>query len=257
MTIREEFRQFLRESFANNEYIKIKEWILSLNLDIRTPRGLKQEHEILQYLKRKIDSIEQYFKGIPDESYQRELENSINNFTKEQIDKINKSFGKQDTKPLNIQKKYALYIKADASSYDNFLSAIDDLEDFLSALKGIHSVPLKNLVIRFVKKADLNSKAKYKTDKDELWINLQSMGNTKEEYGSLRYVVLHELGHRYIKSNPQKWDYDSYKWVTTKYSAVDSLNGEEKFAELFAISHWPTRYKEHLEKIKEFLKIIQ
>jgi hypothetical protein len=55
----------------------------------------------------------------------------------------------------------------------------------------------------------------------------------------------------------QTWDYDSPRWITTKYSKVDSFTGEEKFAELFAISHWPNKYKEYKKQIKEFKKVIQ
>jgi hypothetical protein len=103
----------------------------------------------------------------------------------------------------------------------------------------------------------MKSKAKYKTDKDELWINARKMGDTKDDYGSLVYVVLHELGHRYLRYNPQKWNYDSQEWVTTRYSMTDSMSGEEKFAELFALSHWKNKYKEYADKINKFEGMIK
>lgn len=247
----------LNETYNQSQYEKARDWIKSLQLDIRTPKGMKKEHEKLKYILRKVESVEQYFKGKIDDDYGYEIQRSIEEFTKEDLEKINKSFGSKDDKPLEIKRDNITFIKSDAGSYDSFIIAIDDLVEFIKTLKGYHTKCIKDLVVRFVKKTDLKSKALYKTDKDELWINLLSMGNTKEEYGSLRYVVLHELGHRYLKKIPQKWDYDSFEWVTTKYSKVDSFSGEEKFAELFALSHWEEKYPEYKEKIDKFKSIIE
>ena len=46
--------------------------------------------------------------------------------------------------------------------------------------------------------------AKYIEKEDSLQVNINKIGKTKEEYGSLRYVILHELGHRFLKMYPQK-----------------------------------------------------
>lgn len=84
------------------------------------------------------------------------------------------------------------------------------------------------------------------------------MGKEPESYGSLVYVILHELAHRYLqKVNKQSWNIDSSEWSTTKYSKTDSMTGEEKFAELFAMSHWKSKYSEHEIKINNFLKVLE
>lgn len=159
--------------------------------------------------------------------------------------------------PDTIEKKYATYYKRSSISYKAFLDQIDNLEQFFSELKKPHSKALDKLQIHFVDSSELNSIANYSTQYDLVRINPKKAGNTLEEYGSMRYVLLHELGHRYIDKNPQSWNYDSYEWVTTKYSIIDSMSGEEKFAELFALSHWKEKYREYEDTINKFLKIIK
>ena len=246
------------ENFKEDDYTKAKNWVDTLNLDIRTPKGMKKEHDLLKYLSKQIESVELYYKGVPDEGYTYEINRIMNDdFSKQDIEKISVKFGKNDEQPLEIKKKYATYIKSDASKYEKFIIAIDELETLLSKLKGFHKKPLKKLVIRFVKKTELRGKALYKTSKDELWLNLQSPLKS-DGYGSLKYITIHELGHRYLtKVKKQKWNYDSWDWVTTKYSQVDSLSGEEKFAELFAITHWYNDYKEHKEVMDKFVNTIE
>ena len=109
-----------------------------------------------------------------------------------------------------------------------------------------------NLKIKFVSQDQLRAKASYKTEEDTLYINARKMGKSTEEYGSLVYVVLHELGHRYLRYNNQNWNIDDTKYTTTKYSTVDSFTNEEKFAELFALTHWPKKYKEYQTQMDMF-----
>ncbi len=159
-------------------------------------------------------------------------------------------------KPMKVEGRYATYLKKDSSSYQNFLDNIEDIEDFLSTLSGYHADALDNLVITFSDKAELKSKARYKTNEDILYINPKVAGNTKEEYGSLRYIILHELGHRYLSRNRQSWDIDAKEFTTTKYSEVETMTGEERFAELYALSHWENKYPEYAEQIDLFQDMI-
>jgi len=183
-------------------------------------------------------------------------------------DQILDSFSKNEAKPDTIKGKYTTYIKRDNSSYSVFEDAIKLLEGFLGRLSGYHSKAIHNLKIKFVKPNDIKSVAKYKQDEDTLWINLfkinkwikqdrlSSLGS--DEYGSLLYVLVHELGHRYLsKVKRQSWNIDSQEWATTKYSTVDSISGEEKFAELFALSFWKSKYPEYKDKIKKFESLLE
>jgi hypothetical protein len=221
-------------------------WITDLNLDIRQPKGLKKEFALLKYAKSKAQSLSTFTNKEYIASVKKEILRVYDDLTDEQIERFN---NKNET---TIKTKYATYYKQDASAYAKFKAAIVDIDSFLATLKGYHATALKNLHIVFGKKSDIKSKAKYKSDKDKIYINLQSMGKTNEEYGSLKYVLLHELGHRYLAFNNQRWNYDAVEWLTTKYSGVDSWSGEEKFAELFAISHWPSKYSQYKDKISKF-----
>lgn len=164
--------------------------------------------------------------------------------------------------------RYATYLKRDTSAYSVFEDSIKLLEEFFSKLKGHHSKAIHGLKIKFVKATDMKATAKYKQDEDTLWINsgrinswvkqgrLSSLGS--EEYGSLLYIVLHELGHRYLaKVKKQKWDIDSSEWITTDYSKTDTFTGEEKFAELFAMSNWKSKYSKYKDKIDKFESMLE
>lgn len=250
------FKQFLTES---KNYSEVIDWLNTLKLDGRVPRGMKQEYEILNYIQRKINMVDDFYRGKAPIELEQEVEYHYQRLEQENdIDAINTKFAKNSKQPTTIKKGDRTYIKQDGSAYKKFQTAITQLESLFKSLKGKHKIPVKNLTIRFVKKSLSKSKAKYKTDKDELWINLQSMGKTSEEYGSLVYVALHELGHRYLRYNRQSWAYDDNKWNTTRYSTIQTIStNEEKFAELFAMSHWKSKYKQYSDKIEEFEEMIQ
>jgi len=233
---------------------KLENWLNTLDFKGKTPRGYKAEKDALVSISDKLDVFKQYPSLEPDDN----TYNIYNLYvSKLDINRVNAKFGAaNNTEPSSITKKYATYIKNDARSYKRFLSEIDNIESFLATLSGYHKKALGGLVIKFVSPKAQKSIAKYVTSDDIIQINLKKVGNTSEEYGSLRYIVLHELGHRYLKKYRQRWNYDSFTWITTKYSTVDSFSGEEKFAELFAISHWSNKYSEYSDKIKLFKKEI-
>lgn len=54
-------------------------------------------------------------------------------------------------------------------------------------------------------------------------------------YGSVDYILIHELGHRYERKNHVPEDFDQTEWWSTRYSTMEG----ESFAELFAMGNWP------------------
>ncbi len=230
-------------------------WILNLNIPKRKPINVnKIDHSVLISLSDLASKIKNLNNPVEikfqNKIFKSKFENQLR-LSKQEIESVYKN-----SKENVIKKDIGKYIKFDASSYDKFLKNINTIEKFLKTLKGFHKKVIKDVVIKFVSSNEIKSKAKYKTNEDELWINVSKMGDTKDGYGSLLYVVLHELGHRYLKYNKQKWNIDLPEWITTKYSKVDSWSGEEKFAELFAMSHWKNKYKEYEDKLNKFNKII-
>jgi len=254
-----EYKEFMieqkyKEVESKEDIAALMQWLSTLDYIGKNPRGMKSSKEALIGIQNSYDKMLQ-FNLHTDENQLNILNYYI---SKLDVDKVNLKFGKaNDTQPSIIKKKYATYIKSDSTAYSRFLKEIKDLESFLDSLTGYHKKALGGLTIKFVSSKQQGSIAKYITKDDIIQINLKKVGRTNEEYGSLRYIVLHELGHRYVKLFRQNWNIDSIEWITTKYSTVDSWNGEEKFAELFAISHWESKYSEYSDKIERFKKQIK
>jgi len=229
------------------------EWILSLNIPKRKPQNINATehkilidlvnlaHEIIQLKEKKFTEEELKFK-------EKLFENKVKmlRLSKEEIQSLF-----INNKENIIKKTIGTYIKHDTLSYEKFLSNVDTVEKMLETLKGYHREAAHNIKIKFVGSTDIKSKAKYKSDQDTILIN-SSKVLPSEEYAGLNYVIVHELGHRYLKLHLQKWNYESPEWITTKYSMVDSMTGEEKFAELFALSNWKNKYSQFADKIKNF-----
>lgn len=104
-----------------------------------------------------------------------------------------------------------------------FLELSEMIISLLKRLKGEYKKALTgNVRIIFKPASALNSKAKYKEDKDEIWI--RNSPDTlklfdKELYGWVPYIIIHELGHRYDELlGIPKWFNSSY--VTSKYSKI-------------------------------------
>lgn len=244
----------LPEIKTKKDLDKLISWMKTLDFIGKTPRGMKVEKNALLDIQSTLDKMALFGMEL-----NGNLLNILNfNVTKLNKELVNAKFGSASNKePSIVTKKYAKYIKQDSRAYSRFLKEIDNIENFLGTLSGIHAKALKGLTIKFVSPKAQKSIAKYVTNDDIIQVNLKKVGNTTEEYGSLRYIILHELGHRYLTMYRQGWDIDAFQWITTKYSTVDSFSGEEKFAELYAISHWPKKYSEYSDKINNFKKTIK
>lgn len=234
-----------------DQVVKLRAWIDTLSFMGKAPRGMKDQKESLIQLKAFFMVKDEY--GLP---YDDNAFNIINMYVgKLDEDMINLKYG-VNQKPNIILKPIAIYEKADSKSYSRFTEEVNNIELFLNTLRGIHTKALVGLKIKFVSSAEIKSTAKYVSKSDTILINLNKVRAVGIEYGSLCYILLHELGHRYLTLYKQDWDIDSYEWSTTKYSQVDCFNGEERFAELYAISNWITKYPEYETKIIKFLHVV-
>jgi hypothetical protein len=103
------------------------------------------------------------------------------------------------------------------------------------------------------------SSGKYKTLEDILYVRavpkvLQRSGGS---YGSIDYILIHELGHRYEHLHPLKTNFDVPEWWTSKYSMTESMSGSsESFAELFAIGHFGITGPWDQSKVERFEKLM-
>lgn len=143
------------------------------------------------------------------------------------------------------------------ASESRFMEMCDELAKFLNTFTGFHGKALTGtLEIHIKSSTKQKAKASYKMEVDEIWIReSQSRDFASTAYASLKYIVTHELGHRYEqKIGKPNWFVDT-AWETTRYSKTpNSWNGEQ-FAEIFALSFWGSaKYPEYKDKIEKFIE---
>jgi hypothetical protein len=229
-----------RESFE-----KIANWFKTVNVSKKDKIGIK------------------WITGIINKSeiYYPDKETFQNMFRDVELNDLKKLLPKKEN--LKIETANAIYINDSFISENKFKDYVDEIEKLLNSLKGFHRKALKpKLHIKFIPKNILKVKAKYKanignTIEDELWISSSVIpGN---EYASLSYIIVHELGHRYLNYNRVNFNYNSREWSTTRYSMTSYVTEEEPFAELFALSHFKYKGKpfdDYKETIDKFIKLM-
>lgn len=232
---------------------EIRIWIESLTIPTRKPRSIsKVEHGImvrLRDLTRETEINRQFQDAQIVTSY------GYLRLQKEQYEEVYQT--KKD-QPDEVSGQFATYRKKDAGSYERFLRNIQDIEDFFVTLNGFHRIPLDDIAVEFVSSRYMKTPARYRTGQKILWINPLSrkVGKTVDGYGSLRYIVLHELGHRFLEMKPQAWNIADPELYTTPYSKknAQTMSEEEIFAELFALSHWRSKYSQYERQIDNFIE---
>ena len=232
-------------------------WIDSLDLKSgKAPKGMAKQYANIKFIQKQLDMNKQFGKNAGIDN----IKATVQHLTDEDIKKLTTALSKENKGTTELQLKNAIFHNESIISESKFKDISEDIDKFLSKLTDFHKKTLSpELHIYFVKKELSNAKAKYKRDKDAIYIRPDrvKIGN---EYASFNYVVVHELGHRYLANNRVKFDYDASEWITTPYSKTDSMSGEEKFAELFALSFFNYSgkpfddYKEKIEKFEGVMK---
>lgn len=103
------------------------------------------------------------------------------------------------------------------------------------------------------------SSGKYRQSEETLYVRaipkvLQRSGGS---YGSVDYILIHELGHRYQHLHRLPVDFDKPEWWTSKYSMTESMSGaSESFAELFAIGNFNLTGPWDQSKVKRFEELM-
>jgi hypothetical protein len=93
----------------------------------------------------------------------------------------------------------------------------------------------------------------YKSGEDTLHVRATPKILKREagSYGSIDYILVHELAHRYERQNHVPIDFERSEWWTTRYSRKEG----ESFAELFAMGNWPSVSQASLAVTPEELAI--
>jgi len=238
---------------TDKEIKLLKEWLDSLRLSYgRSPKGLKKEFNDLQFLQRQFDVAKQFKIQVNISN----IKAILSRWTKDTIDKIQNSLSDKEQQ-TELSLKNATYINNSLLNASKFRELAQQLDSFLNSLKGFHAKALKKpLKVRFVKKAVIKSKARYKSNSDEILIRPDYI-KFSDNYGSFSYILVHELGHRYLKLFGKGLNFNHPEWYTTRYSMQQTMSEEEPFAELFALSNWANKYTEYKEKINKFIKLLK
>lgn len=114
------------------------------------------------------------------------------------------------------------------------------VESAFAAIKGWRRKALAGgVTVALAGPGDFNGTAagKYKSDQDTLYVRAtpKILGRSGNTYGSVEYIIVHEMGHRYErKVHMPDEDFDKQHWWTSKYSRKEG----EGFAELYGISNF-------------------
>jgi len=238
---------------------QLKEWLSTLNLKSgKAPSGMAKQYAEIKFLQKQIDMIEAYKGSSIGVS---NIKATLQHLTKDDLIKLTQKLSAKEDEPTTLELKNAIYHNESISSYQTFKKNSEAIDKFLGTLTGFHkkALTIKPLNIYFVKKDAMKSKAKYITAKDVFYIRPDKI-ESGDKYASLLYIIVHELGHRYLHFNKVSFRHNDPEWITTPYSKTDSMTEEEKFAELFALSFFKYSgkpFEDYKDKIEKFVGLVK
>lgn len=253
-------------------FLKIKDFINTFNFSGRIPNEYKTEYSFFKKIK---DIVDEIGSNTPERFINKFIYISIQNVIKYILysdsfkieNVINLLQGKKDSNIIKLDN--ITYYNDSIMSINNFKLKVKELHTFLNTLRGFHkkAIIVKPLNIYFVKKEDSKTIGVYKVDKDRILIRADKIKMSDNSYGSLNYILVHELGHRFNNFYNININFDNQDWWTTKYSKKDNFlsNLTESFAELFALSHfnykgndaYGNNYANYIDKINKFNDIMK
>lgn len=237
---------------TDEDFDKLVAWLDQLNFTAgRAPAGGKKIVDDLKFLQRQLT----FRSGGWSSLQKNNVKGTLSRWDEATIAFIVKKLAKKEEEPDTLELTHATYHNKSVLNFKGFQTKAKMIDKHLGTLKGFHAKALGGLNIYLVKKELTRAGATYKSNDDVIYIRPDKV-SLGDNYGSFVYVITHELGHRYERKIRQKTDFESPEWYTTKYSKKDTLSGGEQFAELFALSHWPEKYKQYETKIEKFLEAI-
>lgn len=240
--------------FKNNQIEDFVNWIDQFPVSGKAPSGMKKEFEIIKFLKQQADVYKNYNMISPN------IAASFSYWSADDIDNIVDAFFNSKTERLDsISFGNMLFVNDSSMSASRFKDTSNKISKFLKRFTGFHKNALSGkLEIHFKSSKFLKSKAKYISDKDQIWIKETNARDVNtEEYASLLYIIAHELGHRFERKSNVPSGFSDADFYTTKYSRTDSMAGSESFAEIFAISFFgSSKYPQFSNQIVKFNKLM-
>jgi len=227
----------------------------------KTPRGQKRLKEDAQRLLENLDLFSTPGATVSPGGTQRtvetlwkrmapDLESLVEFFTAEG----DKARGKKE-QVTELKLSNATYYNRGNLSETNFRKYAEQVDQTFGALKGWRKKALAgNLKVVFVGRSEMKVQGKYKQARDEMLVKATPQVLKRSAgYGTVGYILIHELGHRYEKYSRLPTDFDrDVEWRTTRYS----WNDGEAFAELFALGHFNLTGNWDKSKVERFEKVM-
>ena len=259
MAINEEIDEIIGFDGSADAYSALKSFMSGLDLNAgRAPAGMSKAYQDAKFLARQLEMFKTFYREDASiaSSLTGNIRTTISAMGKPTLLALAGKAANTGAGEMSLEN--ATYVNESILGQARFTACSKDIDGILGTLSGFHRDALDGLKIVFVKKEGSTATAKYDSARDVVLIRPDKAVDG-DAYGSFQYVVLHELGHRYLAKNRVDFDYSSSEWITTKYSKVDSWSDEEKFAELFALSHFNYDYPPfdgYAEKIVKFVKLM-
>lgn len=141
--------------------------------------------------------------------------------------------------PAEVQAGSTTYVNAVGFDQKKLGQYVTAIEAVLASVRGWRRKALTGgvrVVLAGPKEFRGTATGTYRSSEDTLYIRatpnvLKRAGGT---YGSVDFIVVHELGHRFERKGRVPVDFDQPEWITTPYSRKEG----EGFAELFALSNF-------------------
>jgi hypothetical protein len=235
-----------------NDFIK---WIDMFPTSGKAPSGLKKDFESIKHLKQMANNYKEY--GLVSGN----ISATFSWWKEDDIDRIVDAFFNTKTERIdNFNIGNLFFINDSSMAGVRFKETAIKIAKFLQRFDGFHKKSLVGkLEIHFKSSKFLRSKAKYVSNKDQIWIK---EGNSRdvdtENYASLLYIIAHELGHRFEQKSNVPSSFKDEDFYTTKYSKTDSMAGSESFAEIFAISFFgQSKYPQFSDQIEKFNNLMK
>jgi hypothetical protein len=154
------------------------------------------------------------------------------------------------------------YLNKVGMSKDNLIKYATRLDALFSGLSGWRKKSLSGgLTVALAPPKSFRGTAsgRYSASEDILYVRAipKVLQRSSGTYGSIDYILIHELGHRYERYHQLTVDFDKPEWWTSKYSMTESMSGSsESFAELFAIGHFNVTGPWDQSKVEQFEKLM-
>jgi hypothetical protein len=241
-----------------------RKWVTNNFNWSRAPREAKNAKERLDHFWRSLESFERG--GFIPGAFAMMKGGRVWDQEKEMIPTWVRFFSTEGTGKTVTRERvvgantYINLVGASDKSLDGMISTI---EEAFHSLKGWRRQALIGGVTTvFAGPKDFRgtSSGRYNVQHDRLWIRATAGGRIDKAgdgYGSLRYVIVHELGHRYEHKKGVPYDFQRPEWYTTRYSTAEGMSGaSEAFAELFAISNFDIKGNWDQTKVDRFEKLM-